>query len=149
MKRSLHLCLAVVGMALTAPLFSADQSPPCYRQLQVDFFREDLLTSSLSLYVINQSMWIPIYQDLQIAAQYVPGLVQAYAREKNPNPLEPYFNPAVAAEILQKALFQVFQGVMQKYAATTFNNNIEQNTINGMFRYIWEQQFSRLSACMR
>ncbi len=148
MKKTFLIFLLIIGMGLNSHLFSADQSPPCYRQIQLDFFREDLIVSALSSYSVLQSLWALIYQDLQVAVQYVPGLVKTYANARNPNPLDPYFIPASAAEILQQALYQVYSTVMLRYAAAT-NNVIDQNTINGTFRYLWEQQYNRLAACMR
>jgi hypothetical protein len=148
MKNWFYLCLVMMGFTISSPLCSYDQSPPCYRQIQQNFFRQDLLVAGLGLYSVNQNIWLNIYQDLQRGVQSVPSMVEALARSKNPNPLDPTFIPGVAAEILQQALFNVFQGVMRFYAAQG-NTIIDQNTINGIFRYIWEQQYNQLAACMR
>ncbi len=149
MKKIIYSFVLMLGFLFSSPIFSYDQSPPCYKQLQQSFFREDLLVSGLSLYSVNQNMWSNINRDLQAAALNVPSIVESLARAKNPNPLEPVFIPGAAAEILQQALFSVFEGVMRHYAAQGLNTVINQNTINGIFRYIWEQQYNQIAACMR
>ncbi len=149
MKKYIYSCVVMMGLLITSPILSYDQSPPCYKQLQQSFFREDLLVSGLSLYSVNQNMWANINRDLQAAALNVPSIVISMARAKNPNPLDPVFIPGAAAEILQQALFSVFQGVMRYYAAQGLNTIIDKNTINGIFRYIWEQQYNQIAACMR
>lgn len=148
MKKSLIFLIAF-GMALISlvPLLKAsDASPPCYREIQTTFFRQDLVTTALSLYKVDQSFWIAIYSDLQANSGRVPFLVQTLAKNRNPNPLYPIFRPKEASEILQKALFDVLTQAIAPYSHMN-NNSINNNTINGVFRYLWEQQHSRIQQC--
>lgn len=138
------------GLSATFSVESAGNPPPCYEQLQTTFFRQDLLTTALGIYLIDQSVWTGIYNDLLIGSQHVPRLVQEIARSSNPNPLYPAFEPNGAARILQQALFTIFQSVMQKWTGANGNVLINQNSINGIFRYLWEQQFNNsLLPCLR
>ncbi|MBA2727331.1 MAG: hypothetical protein H0U49_04060 [Parachlamydiaceae bacterium] len=149
MKR-IYLFFVMMGITCSSPLYCYDQSPACYKQIQQTFFRQDLLVAGLSLYSVNQNIWLNIYNDLQNGASSVPSIVDNLARAKNPNPLDPVFLPGASAEILQQALFSVFQGVMNKYAYEASSSTvINQNTIVGIFRYMWEQQYSLLEACIK
>lgn len=148
MNRWIYLCLTIMGFSFVSPLSAADQSPPCYRQIQQTFFRQDLLVAGLSLYSVPQNIWVNIYNDLRNGSLRVPSIVDSLARAKNPNPLDPIFIPGVAAEVLQQALFSVFSGVMRFYASQGSNIVINDNTITGIFRYMWEQQYSQLEGCM-
>lgn len=148
MKIMLFSMIATVGMAFAAPLIALDRSPLCYRQIQTTFFREDLLTAALGLYLVDQSMWNGIYQDLQLNAQRVPALVQWRAKATNPNPLDPIFDPQGATKVLQDSLYEVFYGVMQFYAASS-NNIIDRNTVLGIFNYLWQQQYNSIAPCLK
>ncbi len=149
MKRWFYLYLTILSITFASPVLRADQSPPCYKEIQQTFFRQDLLVAGLSLYSVNQTIWINIYRDLQNGIQRIPFIVESLARAKNPNPLEPVFIPGVAAEILQQALYSEFARVLRFYANQGSNIIINENTIIGIFRYIWEQQYPQLEACMR
>lgn len=147
MKKKIALFFVMVGLNISSTAYSYNQSPPCYLQIQQTFFRQDLLTSALSLYSVNQNIWMNVYRDLQVASQRVPSIVQSYAMAESPNPLDPVFMPQQATALLQKSLYDVFQGVMRFYASQG-NTIIDQNTINGMFRYLWEQQANQLAGCL-
>lgn len=149
MRKYVYLFFMAFAVTVSAPIYSYDQSPPCYRQIQQSFFRQDLVATALSLYSVHQSNWLNIYNSLQRASYQVPTLVQAYAASLNPNPLDPVFMPDQALGILQKALFDVFQGVMGYTRGQDPYSVMDQNTINGMFKYIWEQQVNQIVACFQ
>jgi hypothetical protein len=127
---------------------SGDASPPCYRQLEVAFFNENLVAQALALYRIDQSLWTFIARDLRSASSRVPVLVQAQARSFNPNPLQRPFNPDGAFKILEASLYAVYFPVLDFYRNQTSNSNINNNTIQDSFRYIWLQQQDYLVKCL-
>jgi hypothetical protein len=142
----LVFCL-FAGIGLTfSQVQAVDASPSCYRQLQTDFFGEQQVAQALSLYKVQQTAWRLIFNDLRKAAQGVPALVQARANAKVPNPLAPPFDAGGAIQILQESLFQVFYSTMMRYSSDP-HNRINQNTINGAFRYLWDSQQNRIQQC--
>jgi len=141
-----YICLLANVFAMKVG--ADDASPPCYRQLQVDFFNQDLVIQALSLFKVQQPAWRLIAQDLSLASRNVPAIVQYRARFKNPNPLDPVFDPNGAIQVLQDSLYEVCNSVMKRYTYLPYNM-INQNTINGVFRYVWDHQQSRIQACFR
>jgi len=129
------LCGTIHGMAM----------PSCYNQLQTTFFSENLVAEALSLYRVNQTLWRPIFNDLQRASYRIPSLLQAQARAMNPNPLRPTFIPDKAFELLQSELLAVYSSVILSYRS--LQPTINSTTATGGFGYIWDKQFPRLRAC--
>lgn len=130
------------------PLSSYDVSPPCYRQIQTTFFKDEIVAQALALHNINQNLWIFIRQDLQRASIKVPALVREQAAAMQPNPLDHPFDPNKALEVLEKSLYAVFFPVMNSYKYKISSSNINNDTIYRTFRYIWLQQQNYLIRCV-
>lgn len=144
MFRFFQLIVAAATLLLSQTL-SADSVPPCYREIQTTFFQQQLVAEALSLYRVNQTLWHPIYNDLQRASYLVPAIIQARARSMSPNPLYPVFIPEKAFELLQHTLEGVYTEVLMRYR--TSNLTINSTTTKGGFGYIWDKQFHRISSC--
>lgn len=127
---------------------TGDASPPCYRQMQLTFFNENLVAQALALHSIDQNLWIFIARDLKSASGKVPAIVQAQARSLNPNPLNRPFNPDGAFKILEAALYSVYFPVVNSYRNKSSFTNINNNSIYDSFRYIWLQQQAYLIRCL-
>jgi len=123
----------------------AQQMPPCFRDLQTNFFSYEVMSGAFFLYNVHQSDWQPLYQAVQSNAALVPSIVQAKAARKIPNPLYP-FQPQVAVQILLEAEFEIFAGVMRNYQSTQLY--INDSLIRQMFNYIRERQNDRIARCL-
>lgn len=145
--RYLFLFLGCIALSWQAPINGQNALPSCIYSIPSNFFQQTIVVQALNLYRVEQNVWTPIYNQLQGVAQQVPSHVQAYAQMQNPNPLYPVFNPPAVEQILQKALYEALFSVMITYR-NAYPNSINQNTIDGMFRYIWTQQYNSIQACL-
>lgn len=145
--RHLLLILGCIALSWQIPVSGQTALPACIYSIPSTFFQQTIVVQALNLYRVEQNVWTPIYNSLQGVAQQVPSHVQAYAQMQNPNPLYPVFNAAAAEQLLQKALYEALASVMISYR-NAYPNSINQNTIDGMFRYIWTQQFNAIHACL-
>jgi len=143
MKIFFQSIIIVIFTALN--ISAADMQPACYRQLQTTFFEQNLVAEALNASRVDRALWQPIYRDLQRESFAVPKLVQNFARSRNPNPLSPIFMPEAAFEVLQQALSTTLGNVLFRYR--TLNYTINQTTVDGAFRYMWQRQFPKLKSC--
>lgn len=149
--KNLIISIALTGalLALSAPLMSDDASPLCYKQIQTTFFKPQLVIQALGTYNIDQSLWRFINSDLQNSMGSVPGMVQAEAQLKIPNPLAPPFNNDEAFKILQRVLYRVFYSVVIKYQNRVGQSLINNASIQGAFNIIWLQQQAAIVQCLK
>lgn len=132
----------IFALALTAvPILSADV-PPCYRDLEVNFFDPNIVNEAFSLHAISQSNWNLINTELQRNMKQVPELIRERAKQIDPNPFESPFQPEAASELLQQALLEVFSKTLSIFHITN------QYNIEEMFNYIRKRQRARLTACL-
>lgn len=124
----------------TLLVFSTDV-PPCYRNLEVNFFRTDLVNEALSLHGVSQSKWNLINTQLQGNVKGVPQLVKEKAKKMEPNPFDPPFQSQEAAELLRQVLLEVFSETLANFHITN------QANVKEMFQYIRERQSQLLISC--
>lgn len=146
--RHLLYILACLALGWQLPINGQSGPPQCIYSIPANFFQQTIVVQALNLYRVEQNVWTPIYNSLQGVSQQVPSHVQMYAQTQNPNPLYPVFNPAEVEKLLQRALYEALYSVMMSYR-NAYPNTINENTINGMFRYIWEQQLNTIQACLQ
>lgn len=135
-------CLVLVLLSLV----SWNDSPKCYKELQVDFFDEQIVMQAFDLYTwlnIYQGQWSHLARRLKEEERRVPALIRAKTNKMIPSPIDYPFQPDKAEEILLETLFEVFEYTMHKYAFI-YNDA----AIKGMFNYIKEKQAPRLEACL-
>jgi hypothetical protein len=118
-----------------------DRSLACFKEIELDFFREDIVSQALSLHGVSQTNWKNINNNLRERARHVPRILRQKAEYMHPNPFQSPFQTRVAAQLLRQTLYEIF-------AATLKDNNItNESNIKDMFRYIREKQAHRLIAC--
>lgn len=115
---------------------------PCFKNLETNFFKEDLVRQALSLYNIPQGVWNPIVIQLRGASGEVPNRMRAKTRGMVPNPLEYPLQREPAAKLLKEALHEVFVEVMAANAMP------EQPTADLIFEYIFSRQRSSIERCL-
>lgn len=133
--------LIAYAAAVLMPVLAPCEMPPCYRDLEANFFNPKLVSEALSLHSVFQSSWTLIISELQTNVKRVPELVKARAKQMERNPFEPTFQPQEAAALLRQVLFEVFSQTLADFHITN------QNNINEMFQYIRERQSYRFLAC--
>lgn len=143
MKTFIHFF--VLALCFSASVAGLERQPPCFRELQTTFFEQNLVAEALNASRVDRALWQPIYRDLQRESSSVPRLVQTLAANRNPNPLSPIFRPEEAFEVLQQALTMTLTNVLFRYR--TLNYTINQTTVDGAFRYMWQRQFPKLRSC--
>jgi len=129
-----------LGLLATAEIAVAEV-PACYRDLELNFFRANLVNETLSMHSISQSNWNLINQELQRNVRRVPEIVRARAKQMIPNPLDTPFDREIALQLLQEVLLEVFSETLSLFQITN------QNKVEEMFQYIREQQIERLTHC--
>ena len=141
------LCVEKRGLLLTSllilsfPLAATAEIPACYKDLELNFFKVNLLNEALSLHAVSQSNWSLINMELQRNIKRVPEIVRQRAKGMDPNPFEIPFQSHAAAELLRQVLLEVFSETLAIFHITN------QSNIEEMFQYIRERQSQRLVAC--
>jgi hypothetical protein len=137
--------LLIYFLAYLGTGYAFEDIPPCYKELQTNFFRYDLTSQAFSLHRIGQSQWQTLVSQLEQRSKVVPQLVEAEAKQLNPNPLERPFQIENAVEILRRALFLVFRQVLLENYALLVTNEV---AIREMFEHIWFNQQGALVKCL-
>ena len=88
-------------------LHSFAEIPACFKQIERDFFRADIVSEALSIQNVGQSNWAIINYELQKRAAKVPERVQERANNLIPNPLNDPYDPVGAQALLEEVLQQV------------------------------------------
>lgn len=119
-----------------------DVRPPCYKALEKNFFDPTITANAFSLYDVRQGSWRAMVDELQKRSKEdVPNLTWKAGQKMQRNPLDSFYDASAAGEILGRVLFNVFHDVCVQYDVTSEGN------IRDMFRYIEQQQASKLRAC--
>lgn len=141
MSISWYKLLLTSVLAFSCPVIAIADAPPCYKDLEVNFFNPTLVNEALSLHSISQSNWTLINTELQNNLKRVPELVKERAKKMNPNPFGNPFQPQEASKLLREVLLEVFSETLAGFQITN------QGKVQEMFRYIRERQSQRLLSC--
>lgn len=141
MSLSFYKTILLAVVAFTSPLAAQAGAPPCYKNIEANFFRPEHVSEALSLHSVSQSNWSLINAELQQQMKRVPNMVRERADRMDPNPFGAPFQPQAAVEILRQVLLEVFSGTL-----ALFNINNQQK-IEEMFQYIRQRQGQRMLAC--
>ncbi len=124
-----------------AHLFSFDDTPGCFRELQQNFFSQKAISEALSLSNVSQSLWYPIIGDLNREQRRLPAAITARARAMSQNPMRRPFQREAAFELLYQEARRIYTGVLLQNGVT---NPV---VIDQTFNYIYQSAFERISAC--
>lgn len=136
----LLLCVIISSPLRSEPAVVIDQIA-CLTVIEQQFFNEQLVAQSLSLYGVRQELWSPILKKLK------GNTVQLNARLKKvtafmvPNPLEFPMQKDKTAKILKSVLHDIFLETLGFYAIT----NVE--IVDPAFDYIFTQQKGLFFSC--
>lgn len=131
-----------ISLALLATAeIAIAEIPACYRDLELNFFRPNIVNETLSMHSISQSNWNLINQELSRRVRRVPEIVRVRAQHMDPNPLGTPFDSEAALQLLQQVLLEVFSETLSVFHITN------QSKVEEMFQYIREQQIERFTSC--
>jgi len=133
--------LLLIILVIINPVVAYADAPPCYKNIEANFFRPELVSEALSLHSVPQSQWTLINTELQQELKRVPIMVKERASKMHPNPFGTPFQPQAAVEVLRQVLFEVFSSTL-----ATFNITNQQK-IEEMFQYIRQRQSQRMLSC--
>lgn len=128
------------------PLQGWENIPPCFKEFEQNFFKQELVLQSFDLHHMYLSHASVVYVALIEAAKDVPDIVKAKAKTMNPNPLHHPFQREIAEKILKQTLEEVFIKVLTaNYVAD--QPAINEAEIKGMFEYIFSRQHAAWARC--
>lgn len=140
----LFLASIFLSYVLNAQLYIAEK--PCFKELQTEFFRPDLVMQALSLQGVYENQWTLIAQKLKDRSRDVPKLLQEKATRLEltgqRNPLLNPFQPAATDQLLNEILMDIFTNVLKESNVTDPPFNIR-----AMFGYIRSKQSAKIKAC--
>jgi hypothetical protein len=140
--RYLLLALLIAIFSMFSLEARVDRRPACFKELERNFFDRVITTNAFSLYEIKQGGWTAMVNELQrISQTEVPKMTWKEGQRMRKNPLDTVYRQSEAGVILGKVLFDVFNSVCKQYNVTS--NAI----IRDMFRYIEQQQASKIRRC--
>lgn len=117
-----------------------DKRPPCYLDLERNFFNMGAVIQAMSMQMVPQGQWDPIVRSLTEAQRSLEAMVEDRARRLPQNPFDPVFNPDVAKDLLISSAFEIFNRVVY------FNGFTDTVGIRTMFNYAISQD-ARLNYC--
>lgn len=146
MKANVQIAIALILTLLCHPLTAVfNDESPCFKDLQTNFFRADIVMEALSLQGVVQNQWVLITQKLNESSRNVPQLLKhkadALELAGQVNPLLYPFQPEGADRLLNGILMQIFINVLRE------SNVTDENMIREMYAYIRNKQSDRLKAC--
>jgi len=130
-----------IFFALPITFFINAETPPCYKDIESNFFRVDFVSEALSIHSVPQSNWSLINIELQKNIKEVPSMVRARANRMRPNPFGTPFQPQEASELMRQVLLEIFSNTLATFHITN------QQKVEEMFQYIRQRQSQRMLAC--
>ncbi len=116
-------------------------SVACFKDLQINFFQENLVSQALSLYNIPQGLWGPISLTLKTTSYQIPERMKKLTANMVPNPIEYPMQRGPTAQLLKRVLKDVFYETMKKYQVN------ERPTADFIFDYIFTKQLPKFVFC--
>lgn len=113
----------------------------CYKDIEKNFFNENLVNQALALHNISQSNWSLINQSLRENSKDISRVVRQRAAKMNPNPFDSPFRPLIAAKLLNQVQFEIFSSTLAAFGVA----NSEQ--VKEMFLFIRTSHGQKLIAC--
>lgn len=142
MRRVSVILVILMTLCNSPSLWSVVPDPiPCFKDLQVHFFQESLVTRALSLYNIPQGLWSKINDTLTAKSYTVPDRMKTVTANMVPNPIEYPMQRGPTSKILKKVLMDVFYETMTQYQVN------ERPTADFVFDYIFTEQMPKFIHC--
>lgn len=130
-----------VSLIVLGNTLNADSSPPCFAQLESQFFNRAAVEQALSLYNVPQGAWQNISNDLQGEADVVAQRVRVRASGMRPDPLSP-FNKKAAGDLLRAALYASLVSVLDRYG---IRDDVQRQ---GIYQSLREHNAALLKSCV-
>lgn len=95
--------------------FSVEDTPPCFHELEREFFNRKNVIEALSFARVQQGVWELIAGDLDHKSGSIHEEVKKRATELKTNPLEKPFNMGQAKKLLEQVLLSRIKEAFVKY----------------------------------
>lgn len=116
--------------------------PPCYQELEKNFFRPELVSQALSFHLyISQSSWSAINAEIKKRSKDIPRMVRERAAKMHPNPFEIPYQPEAAGAVFESVLRDVLAASLATYNVTN------QVVVAQIFEYLQQKQITLWNAC--
>lgn len=130
-------------MCYCLPCYTFVADPlPCFKDLQVNFFQDEIVNQALNFYNVPQGLWLQITIDLKQLSRDVPARMKKKTARMVRNPLAYPLQRAEAAVILRDTLFEVCSEVLRMHYIT------ERPTVDYIFDYIFMRQVPKMIPCL-
>lgn len=140
--KTLKILFALSAILFFTPDLSAyDARPPCYKDLERNFFSYKNTSEALALWKVQQPQWDPLIKVLQDRQREAETVIHKKAQLLRPNPLEAPFQADVARDLLKQTMYQIFLRCVLE------NGFFDTASIDKMFEFIWTHE-SRLKMCL-
>lgn len=134
-------------LLLPLSLFSFDDQPPCFKEMQTTFFRQEYVEHALSLHNVYQARYPIIMQSLRSRSQSVPETMKQRTMLIVPSPLDYPFDPVASGNLLKDILLEIFVAVMKENLVSN-GNYVNENDVKDMFNYIFNRQLNEWNKCL-
>ncbi|CRX38073.1 hypothetical protein [Estrella lausannensis] len=95
--------------------FAIEDTPPCFLQLEREFFNRKNVIEALAFARVQQGVWELIASDLDQKSGTIHAELKRRARELKPDPLEKPFNMGQSKKLLEQILLSLIKQAFVKY----------------------------------
>lgn len=106
MYRHLLLLLCACLTLFPLPAFTKEATPPCFYELERNFFNRKNVIEALSFARVQQGMWELIAIELEKRSPSIHRELKKRARLLQPDPLEEPFNMEKSKKLLEEVLIE-------------------------------------------
>ncbi len=120
----------------------ADEIPPCFTQLERQFFAFRAVEQALALYEVPQGAWGHIVDELQRETGNIHQRVMSRTAGMKTNPFSHPFNRRGAYNLLDGTLYEILVQVLDKWGVR------DPDSRRGIFQYLKEQSAPLIRSCL-
>lgn len=141
MRKISQFIFFFVFLFSSSALMGWDDSPSCFKELQLSFFKEKYVSEAMSLHSIYQSQWRVVVYQLSAISREIPQITKLRASRMYRNPIDYPFQPGPAAELLSTIFYEIFHKIMNDH------NIVNEADIADMFNFIVRSNANLIKAC--
>lgn len=132
----------LIPFILMGQNLSAEEIPPCFVQLERQFFSFRAVEQALSLYEVPQGAWGHITSELQASGALIPQKIRERANRLGKNPFNYPFDRKGASGILDAVLYETLVQVLDKWGVR------DEPSRRGIYQYLKEQSAPLFRSCL-
>ncbi|MCB1113830.1 MAG: hypothetical protein KDK62_03655 [Chlamydiia bacterium] len=133
--------LKIIFLFFLLPLSAYDDRPGCYKDLERNFFNDQIVTTAFGLWTVPKGSWRSILRRLKEGEVNAESIIEKKSKRYSVNPLQNPFQPDVAKALLKETMKQIF------IRAMVDSGYFDPASMDKMFDFIWEQD-PRIQKCL-